>query len=309
MMSLLDLTKCPPLDDFTQETLDQIVATGFPGLGAQYTFVRDRLVAISLEPRDFSDEVLQRARSQVNELGVAANIMAVHTTGDTNGHQNLSAAEQRIQRALSFWMRDARPHVKGGTSDWMARTAQAERLLTMAKEAATEHEALLVKVRELTSEAGTGELATHYKNQADDHRKAARWALIAVVVMAAAVVGVGWWLISHMPATEDWSVLVRNVLARAFVLGVLSFGVAFASRIYRTNTHLRAVYEQKANALRTFSLFARSVDDEDARSLILAELVRAVFSSADTGVLDKGSDHTIVESAIPIATAFARQKA
>lgn len=308
-MSLLDLTSCPAVESFAKETVDQIAATGHPDLVSQYAYARDRYVAISHEPSDFSDQVLQRARTQVNELGVAANIMAAHNKQHVTGYQDLQQAEQRIAQALEYWRREARPHVKGGTSDWAARGAEAEALLAKAREAAAEHEQLLVKVRDLTSEAGTGELATHYTKQAEDHRNAARLALGAVILMAAAVVLVGWWLISHMPATEDWSVLVRNVLARAFVLGVLSFGVAFASRIYRTNTHLRAVYEQKANALRTFSLFSRSVDDEDARSMILAELVRAVFSSADTGVLDKGSDHTIVESAIPIATAFARQKA
>jgi hypothetical protein len=308
-MGLLDLTNCPPIESFPQETRDEISATGHPELLSRYAYARDRFVAISLEPSDFSDQVLQRAHTQVGELAVAANIMAEHSKQNVNGYEDLRQAERRIEEALVFWRREARQHVKGGASDWAARSAEAEALLAKARDAAAEHEQLLVKVRDLTSEAGTGELATHYENQADGHRKAARWALIAVVAMAAAVVGVGWWLISHMPATDDWSVLVRNVLARAFVLGVLSFGVAFSSRIYRTNTHLRAVYEQKANALRTFSLFARSVDDEDARSLILAELVRAVFSSAETGVLDKGSDHTIVESAIPIATAMARQKA
>ena len=308
-MSRLDLSSCPPSTDFGPQVLDHLTASGFPELVANYDRARMYLHAISEEPEDFSDHVLEAARENVQELHQAVNILRAHRASDADGHGNLREAASLIADVNLFWSRTARPHVKGAAPDWIANRSEAEQLLQAARVAASEHDELLVKVRQLTSEAGTGELATHYTKQADDHRKAARWALIAVVVMAAAVVGVGWWLISHMPATEDWSVLVRNVLARAFVLGVLSFGVAFASRIYRTNTHLRAVYEQKANALRTFSLFARSVDDEDARSMILAELVRAVFSSADTGVLDKGSDHTIVESAIPIATAMARQKA
>jgi hypothetical protein len=50
------------------------------------------------------------------------------------------------------------------------------------------------------------------------------------------------------------------------------------------------------------------VDDDEARILILGELVRSVFASAATGVFEKDSDHTVIENAVPIATALSRAR-
>ncbi|MFI2703507.1 hypothetical protein [Cellulosimicrobium composti] len=122
---------------------------------------------------------------------------------------------------------------------------------------------------------------------------------------------VGWIMLAHVPPTDDWSVFARQIAARVFALGAVSYAITFVARIYRSNAHLRAAYEQKAHALDTFSLFARSNPEEDVRNLVLAEVVRSVFSAADSGVFEKGgtTEHTIVESAVPLAAALSKQRA
>lgn len=74
-----------------------------------------------------------------------------------------------------------------------------------------------------------------------------------------------------------------------------SYVVAFAARNYRVNMHLNSVNEHRVNALDTYTLFTEAVTSESARDSMVAEVVRAVVTSPETGYLGS-PDKTIVES-------------
>lgn len=188
-----------------------------------------------------------------------------------------------------------------------ARASEIDALLLQIKVDAQTAQDLREQVQKSVQEIQTLEVAQHYSGQADGHRKSAKGALWVVAVLAVVLAVGGALFIQSIPrsASCDWTQFAREVLIRAFVLGAVSYGVVFAARIYRTSKHLQAVYDQKATALKTFVVFSQTVDDADARTLILAELVRSVFSAADTGVLDKGgTDHTIIDSVPSVAAAL-----
>ncbi len=195
----------------------------------------------------------------------------------------------------------------------------AEKLHENAKALEKHAEELVTKAEIASGATATSTIAHFYSDQATTHGLAARRALLVMITLAVTLALVGIALFWVLPATdwkwagmpdssneaEVWSEFARQLLAKVFILGSLSFGVAFASKIYRTNSHLQAVYEQKAKALQTFKLLVDAAGD-DAKELVLAELVRAVFTSADTGVLDKATEHTIVDSAAGMAAILSR---
>lgn len=287
-----------------------------PGVTALYLHIRDayRLVA-GEDPGELPGNVVQSAVNGINSI--AGQFSQINDSGiaQRGFAETVNGAHQHFEGMLRQWSVDIRPHLgrpslDQGRQQWLVTSQldEAAALLAVAQEARTTLEALTAKASDLLTQVGTGELAHHYSGQADTHRNSAKAALIAVVATTGILVVVGWGVVVTIPETNEWTNLAREVLARLFLVGALTFAVAFTSRIYRVNSHLTVVYEQKAHALRTFSLFARSIQDDDSRGMVLAELVRAVFAPAETGLVDASPEHTVIESASPLIAALARQR-
>lgn len=170
-------------------------------------------------------------------------------------------------------------------------------------------EKIAEQLRDLAAEAGTLELSKHYSDRATAHRRTAKVALGFVVGLSVVLVVGGFLLISFLPHTTEWIVLARDVLARGFAIGALTYLITFAARAYRTNTHLASVYEQKVSALKTFGVFQSAIEGDEPKALLLGELVHSVFASADTGVFGKDGDTTtIIDAAAPVVAALTRGK-
>ncbi|MBT0995457.1 hypothetical protein KIN34_14310 [Cellulomonas sp. DKR-3] len=275
-----------------------------------YARVRFGYMAFNSEPvEQIADDVLGQARVELQLVAdqVLPTIASLTRTSPAYSQEAFNIY-QGLERAWKWWKSGARPHIRGDLIDAAARVAEIEELARRAAENEAAVDAVSGRLREFAASVGTGELAKEYADQAKSHRvNAARWAW-AVAVFGAAVVVAGLVLFAGetSPAGDAGSVwldFAHDALAKVLLVGGLSYGIAFSAKAYRTNTHLAAVYNQKATALRTFPLFAAAVEGDDARSLVLAELVRSVFSSADTGVLDGGgSDRTIIENSLPLLT-------
>ena len=227
--------------------------------------------------------------------------------GNADWGNLLGQLDGSLANLESWWRQSGRSLLRGPVVGMATAAADAHAIVEQIKADAAQVAELREQVQQSVQEIQTLEVAEHYSKQAANRGTAANRALGAVIVFGVLLVVGGAIFVNTIPDTSEgqWTEFAREALLRAFVLGALSYGVVFAARIYRTNSHLRAVYDQKATALKTFVVFSQTIDDPDARTLILAELVRSVFSAADTGVLDKGgTERTIIDSVPGIAAAL-----
>lgn len=151
-------------------------------------------------------------------------------------------------------------------------------------------------------------LAEHYKGQADHHREAAkrflRGAIVAGILLAIMVVG-AFGVAAPEQSPNDWTEFASGATFRVLLLSVAGFALVFCVRNYRVNMHLEVLNKRRENALETFNLFQGAATTEDARNLIVGELVRAVFAHEDTGYVNTDSERTIIESPGGVVTALA----
>lgn len=157
-----------------------------------------------------------------------------------------------------------------------------------------------------TTSAGeaAADLSGYYKTEADSHGTTASrflWATgVAVVVLVVLTVSL---LFAHPPdysvkdnSADQWIQVSRNAVARLAVLSIAGFAVAFCARNYRVNKHLQVLNKRRENALKTFGLMQAGVVSDEARNVVVVELVRAVFTSEETGYLGAETERTIIES-------------
>lgn len=223
--------------------------------------------------------------------------------------ETITGFRSQLDELWRFWKNEARGVTRADETRAAALVAAAEAAVERTEVARMAAEKVAVELRDLAAEAGALELSQSYNDRATAHRRTAQRALALVVGLSVLLVFGGFFLISDLPHTTEWIVLARDVLARGFAIGALTYLITFSARVYRTNTHLTSVYEQKVSALKTFGAFQSAVEGEEARALLLTELVHAVFASADTGVFAKDGDTTtIVDAAAPIVAALTRGK-
>lgn len=273
----------------------------------RFQLVLDRYAALGSEP---IDEVAPNARQEAfQQLTRLRQVMegVVDLSFEKEGvHREAEGIAGTIREAWRWWTDQGRLHVRGRDVDLARLGSEAEADAGRIREALREAEGVRDALRDLATVTGTLHLAKHYSDKVGERRRAASWALRAVAALTIVLVVGGWALFHTIGDTDQWTVFAREALAKAFAVGAVSYGIAFSARAYRTNTHLAAVYEQKATALETFGLLDKTVSNEDARVLILGELVRSVFSIGDTGVGNGGEEHTVIETAVPLATAMSR---
>lgn len=308
-MGFLDdeLKKQPDPDD---EQGWRVLELAEPGILDRYRkCIADYALLGAEDPAELSAAFKAAARRALEGLARDGGNVFDAKVSDSNTSRNIASFRSSLKEAEAWWRDSARPQIRDRSLD-VARLVvdlEGERAnLRAALEEATE---LLTALRAKSGEVGAASLASHYESQAESYKSSARWSLGFLVALTVGAATAGWWLLSAVPESKDWPEVVPEVLARAALIGALSFGAAFSGKLYRSSTHLRAAYDLKANALKTFPLFSVSVDDPESRTLVLAELVRSVFSPTDTGLVATNSDTTVIESAAPLLNALSRQKA
>lgn len=209
----------------------------------------------------------------------------------------------RVNEVRNWALLSIRPHLNAETVNYREAAMEIDR--TLERSLATYHDVqrLASQVQLAASGVGAAELSFHYRAQAEGHGTAAKWYLVGAATIGAGTVVAAAIMFAKLTVDLDakttsstqWAELVRDIVIRVFFLGLFSYALSFCVRNYRVNSHLRVVNEQKKNALDTFGLFAEAAPTDEARSLITAELVRAVFAASDSGYLDQGPEKSIIE--------------
>ena len=60
--------------------------------------------------------------------------------------------------------------------------------------------------------------------------------------------------------------------------------------------HLEVLNRRRENALNTFGLMQAAVTSDEARNIVVGDLVRAVVTSEETGYLAAETERTVIES-------------
>lgn len=263
-----------------------------------------RRLARALDPNptdEIPDAVRTATEQSLAQITSLLEQMISLTMLQQNWHQTRASLARDVHNHYETWRNQHRQHIRGDVSaltkvadlDEQARTLRE--LQAQVADTTRDAEVLLDKVQRLAGEVGAGELSKHYREQADDHGGAATLFLWVSGGLALLLAVLSWVLFQDIETGRQWPDFAREALARLFFLGIVGYALTFAVRGYRANTHLRVVNQQKANALDTFILFQASATSEVGKEAITLELVRAVFSQADSGFLDGGRDRTIIE--------------
>lgn len=274
-------------DDLTYEQIPSPVRNNM--LGGNF---RNRLASLVSEMQQYGPSVdspraeRDRLAAEAEELKdqVLVQVVPITRTDAAKVQEAMAAAEslRSEAQAVSARLNSALAEVEGMRVDLAAQ--QAALATASAGEAATD-------------------LATHYKTQAEAHAGTATTFFAAGVVAAVVltVLTVVFLVVSppdygDVGPSEKWLEVVRGTVARLAILSIAAFALAFCVRNYRVNMHLEVLNKRRQNALNTFGLLQAAVTSEDARNIVVGELVRAVFTSEETGYLGGESERTIIES-------------
>lgn len=274
----------------------------------------DLLLGNELRPEQISNVAKQNLadnyRQQISQLLDAMKQYGPTSQNPTQERaQLLSNAESIRDNAFSHLRPLLRPPIESASK--MLADLDSTRVALAAKEAELDMRlAELQKQQQaVATQSGTEastDLARHYMDQAEAHKKVAtlmlRFAIASGIALAGLILVTFAWL---APGADSWTEFVRASTLRLLLLSVAAVALVFCLRNYRVNKHLEVLNKRRENALNTFGLFQGAVTSEDARNFVVQELVRAVFAHEDTGYVQAETERTVIESPSGVLSALA----
>lgn len=136
-------------------------------------------------------------------------------------------------------------------------------------------------VRESVSEYGT-----IFKEQANEHKGAARGWLISTVVLSIGFGGVFIWLFNvlRLGGTE-WVGVLQNIFTKGFLLSLIYLLLNCSIKNYNAQKHLEVINRHRQNALDTFEKFASSAARQETKEEVLLAATNAIFDANQSGYL------------------------
>jgi hypothetical protein len=149
-------------------------------------------------------------------------------------------------------------------------------------------ESTLEKVKRAAQEAGVAQHAVHFKQEAEDHKKAADKWLVTTGILIAITLGLGYlslsYLIEKLP-TLNLTQSIQLTVAKIVVFSLLFTAIVWSGRIYRAHRHNYVVNKHRQNALSTFETFVKAANDEQTKSAVLLQTTNCIFSPQHTGYI------------------------
>ena len=169
-----------------------------------------------------------------------------------------------------------------------------ERLAVQAEEearAATKKlDETLQDAQAAAAEMGVSQHSIHFKNEADRHQKRkVVWQWITVGIGVVILIAGVWNLRLAWSENDVTSVsqVVQIGLAKLFLFGVLSFGLVWASRVFRAESHNVVINRHRQNSLSSFKAFVSATGDESTKNAVLVQATRSIFSHQPSGFVQE----------------------
>jgi hypothetical protein len=136
------------------------------------------------------------------------------------------------------------------------------------------------------SKAGQSQHAVHFKQQADDHEKAAKPWLSVTAWLAGATVLVGLGLlIAYLVISPTLSATqsLQLAISKVVIFSTMLSATFWAGKTYRTHRHNAVLNRHRQNALATFQTFAKAASDDQTKNAVLLQATQCIFSPQQTG--------------------------
>jgi len=151
-----------------------------------------------------------------------------------------------------------------------------------------ESEEILVSIRRAAAEAGVSQHAIFFKQEADEHKTAAKlWlkitTLLGVGTLVLAVVVAMAYIVGWITLTPEHA--FQAAIAKIVLFSILYFAIVWSGRNYRAHQHNYVVNKHRQNALGTFEAFVKAASDEATKNAVLLRSTEAIFSPGVSGYL------------------------
>ncbi|MCB7129049.1 MAG: hypothetical protein J3T61_05890 [Candidatus Brocadiales bacterium] len=162
---------------------------------------------------------------------------------------------------------------------------EAENLAAFIESVHGEAESALAAVKEQAAEAGVSTNAHIFAGDAKKHHDLAQLWLKATIWMAVGtfVAAIAALVTAFIYHPDDLTATVQYIVAKLLVLSILSFGILWCARNYKSQKHNETLNQHRANALMTFRAFVEGTSDNRVKDAILLQAAQAAFSSRPTG--------------------------
>ncbi len=270
-----------------------------------------RVVRTELEAGEalLPEEITQTVRGELlngnfaNQIDALINGMGQYGATTENPNQERNKFRTQAENLRNLAIDRLRPIVRPDAAQIKRLAQEVEKERELLAAARAELSAQMSALAQSSATTAANDLSHFYEAEAKSHGDTANtffWAgVVAGVVLALITV---YTLFVEPPSydtsetSEQWIDVVRGTVARLAVLSLAAFALAFCVRNYRVNMHLEVLNKRRENALNTFGLMQASVTTDDARNIVVSELVRAIFTSEETGYLAVDSERTVIES-------------
>ncbi|WP_426566347.1 hypothetical protein ACPPVT_07325 [Angustibacter sp. McL0619] len=298
------------IEKLSDETLDGLDADIMGVHNLRNVVALLRLVRRDLEAGESlsPDEITQGVRGEIlsanfaNQIDELVNGMTQYGEQTPNPLDQRAAFQRQAENLRNQVIERLRPIVRTDEAEMRQVLASAAAMLVSLHQDQEELAKQRTALAQNSAATASEDLAGFYKAQAQGHATSARTFLVAGAVAAIVLTALTVIFLFVAPpdytatdTSEQWIEVARNTVGRLALLSIAGFAVAFCARNYRVNMHLEVLNKRRENALNTFGLMQAAVVSDAARDVVVAELVRAVFTSEETGYLGADTERTVIE--------------
>lgn len=156
-----------------------------------------------------------------------------------------------------------------------------------------EVEGTLEKVRRAAQEVGVAQHAIHFKQEAEEHRKASfRWlaacCILAVLTIVFGTLSFAYYVnyIETLTAAKSIELAVLKIV----IFVVLFTALLWSARNYRAHRHNFVINKHRQNALSTFETFAKAATDDQTKAAVLLQATKSIFSLQPSGYVTQEAE-------------------
>ncbi|MDX2281422.1 MAG: hypothetical protein NW218_17675 [Saprospiraceae bacterium] len=156
------------------------------------------------------------------------------------------------------------------------------------------------------SEIGIREYEQVFGNESNEFKKTAMWWLIALLVSLGALIIIGLIYLPQIPEGASGGKIAEVIFRKVVVISGLFYMIALFSRNYKASMHNSLVNRHRQNALKTFQIFIKSVQDDDlqTKNAVLLKATETIFGNQPSGFLPDSGDGDMSPKIIEIFKNF-----
>ena len=139
-----------------------------------------------------------------------------------------------------------------------------------------------------------------FETQAKNHGAMAWVWLVITVGLTLVSGGIFWWILKDLlPAANDLSAILPNLLAKGFFLSLIYLLLNRSIKNFTAEKHLEVINTHRQNALETFDTFVAAAEgNRETRDAVLLAATKAIFDANQSGYLSAKSSGS--DSANPV---------